>query len=149
MSKHKIEVLTVEVVQFWNFRSRSSITINIFIISVFNLFWLPNFKKSGAFSFGLKCAQALNFDPRSAVSKIIFMINELELLWALNFIALGIFFIFENKFSWNEEIDTCFNVECVFLDEILIFLVITACYRSLLLLPTFSMNEKILLSSFF
>ena len=45
------------------------------------------------------------------------MINELELLWVLNFIALGIFFIFENKFSWNEEIDTCFNVEFVFLDQ--------------------------------
>ena len=113
MSKHKSEVLTVEVFQFWNFRSRSSITINIFIISVFDLFWLPNFKKSGAFSFEIKCAQAFNFDPRSAVSKIIFMINKL----ALNFIALGIFFIFENKFSWNEEIDTCFNIECVFLDR--------------------------------
>ena len=29
----------------------------------------------------------------------------------LNFIALGIYFIFGTKFSWN----ACFNVECVLL----------------------------------
>ena len=33
----------------------------------------------------------------------------------LNFIALGIYFIFGTKFSWNEGIDTCFNVEYVLL----------------------------------
>ena len=33
----------------------------------------------------------------------------------LNFIALGICFIFETKFSWNEGIDICFNVEYVLL----------------------------------
>ena len=32
-----------------------------------------------------------------------------------NFIALGTYFIFGTKFSWNEGIDTCFNVECVLL----------------------------------
>ena len=32
-----------------------------------------------------------------------------------NFIALGTYFIFGTKFSWNEVIDTCFNVECVLL----------------------------------
>ena len=32
-----------------------------------------------------------------------------------NFIALGIYFIFGTKFSCNEWIDTCFNVECVLL----------------------------------
>ena len=30
-----------------------------------------------------------------------------------NFKALGIYFIFGNKSSRNEGIDTCFNVECV------------------------------------
>ena len=48
-------------------------------------------------------------------SNIIFKINELDLLWVLNFITLGIYFIFVTEFSWNEEIDTCFNVECVLL----------------------------------
>ena len=32
-----------------------------------------------------------------------------------NIIALGIYFIFETKFSWNEEIDTSLNVEYVLL----------------------------------
>ena len=48
-------------------------------------------------------------------SNIIFKINELDLLLVLNFITLGIYFIFVTEFSWNEEIDTCFNVECVLL----------------------------------
>ena len=80
-----------------------------------------------------------------------------------NFIALGIYFLFGTKFSWNEGIDTCFNVECVllgrnfdFLSGYLVvtarylvvttgyprYLVVTARYRSLLLVPTFSMNAK-------
>ena len=40
-----------------------------------------------------------------------------------NFIALGIYFIFGTKF--NEGIETCFNVECVFLGG---YLVVTALY---------------------
>ena len=32
-----------------------------------------------------------------------------------NFIAIGIYFLFGTKFFWNEEADTCFNVECVLL----------------------------------
>ena len=32
-----------------------------------------------------------------------------------NFIALAIYFIFGTKFTWNEGIDTCFNVEGVLL----------------------------------
>ena len=32
-----------------------------------------------------------------------------------NFIAIGICFLFGTTFSWNEETDTCFNVECVLL----------------------------------
>ena len=34
-----------------------------------------------------------------------------------NFIALAIYFLFGTKFSWNEGIDVCFNVECVILDH--------------------------------
>ena len=86
------------------------------------------------------------------------MFNELDLLRLLNFIALGIYFIFGTKFSWNEGIDTCFNVECVLLGLNLHFLggyfvftarylmvvarylVVAARYRSLLLVPIFSMN---------
>ena len=32
-----------------------------------------------------------------------------------NFIAIGIYFLFGIKFSWNEETDTCFKFECVLL----------------------------------
>ena len=61
-----------------------------------------------------------------------------------NFIALGIYFIFGIKFSWNERIDTCFNVECVLLgrnfDFVSGYLVVTGRYWWLLLVTTFSMN---------
>ena len=44
----------------------------------------------------------------------------------------------------NSRIDTCFKVECVLLcrnfDFLAGYLVVTACYRSLQLVPTFSMN---------
>ena len=49
-----------------------------------------------------------------------------------NFIALEIYFLFGTKFSWNEGIGTCFNVECALLDRNSDFLggylVVTACY---------------------
>ena len=32
-----------------------------------------------------------------------------------NFIAIGIYFLFGTTFSWNEETDTCVNVECMLL----------------------------------
>ena len=52
-----------------------------------------------------------------------------------NFIAIGIYFIFGTKFSWNEGTDTCFNVECMLLDRNYDFLggylVATAHYLSL------------------
>ena len=72
--------------------------------------------------------------------------------------TLGIYFIFGTKVSWNEGIDTCFNVACVllgrnfdFLGSYLVvnarylvvtvpYLVVTSGYCSLLLVPTFSMN---------
>ena len=51
-----------------------------------------------------------------------------------NFIAIGIYFLSEIKFSWNEETDTCFNVECVLLGRNFDFcggyLVATARYLS-------------------
>ena len=72
---------------------------------------------------------------------------------------MGIYFIFGTRVSWNEGIDTGFNVECMLLGRNFDFffggylvvtaryLVVTACYllvtaryRSLLLAPTFSMN---------
>ena len=87
-----------------------------------------------------------------------------------NLIAIGIYFLFGTKFSWNEETDTCFNVECVLLSRNFSFLggylvdtarylmittgycsspggycslpMVTARYRSLLLVPSFSMNGK-------
>ena len=72
------------------------------------------------------------------------MIKEHDLLWVPNFIALGIYFLFRTKFSWNEGIDTCFNVECVLLGRNLDFLggylVVIARYWWLLLVSTFSMN---------
>ena len=74
---------------------------------------------------------------------IMFMINELDLLWMLHFIAFGIYFPFGTKFYWNEEIDICFSVECVlfchnfdFLGSYCSLLVVTACYSSLLPVPT-------------
>ena len=86
---------------------------------------------------------------------------ELDLLLVPNFITLGIYFVFGTNFSWNERIDTCFNVECVLLGHNFVFLggylavtarylvitggyclllVVTAHYRSLPLIPAFSMN---------
>ena len=51
------------------------------------------------------------------------------------------YFLFGNKFSCNEGIDTCFNVECVLFgrnfDFLTSYLVVTARYRSLLLVPSF------------
>ena len=70
--------------------------------------------------------------------------------------------MFGANFSWNDGIDTCFNVECVLLGRNFDFrgsyLVVTACYLVVTVhylvftcgyyslphywLPTFSMNEK-------
>ena len=100
------------------------------------------------------------------------MINELHLPRVPSFIALGIYFLFGTKFFWNEDNDTCFNVECLLLGRnfdflggylvvtvrclmvttsycsVLVvtarYLVVTARYRSLLLVPTFSMNDTFL-----
>ena len=55
-------------------------------------------------------------------------INEPDLLWVPSFIALGIYFLFGTKFSRNEGIDICFNVEYVLLGRNFDFL---GGYRSL------------------
>ena len=51
-----------------------------------------------------------------------------------NFISIGTYFLFGTKFSWNEETDTGFNVECMLLgcnDDFLGgYLMATACYLS-------------------
>ena len=90
------------------------------------------------------------------------------------FIALGTYFISGTKFFWNELIDTCFNVEYVllgcnfhflggYLEVTVRYLMVTACYcslpggyssllvvtaryRSLLIVPTFTINVKILVA---
>ena len=88
------------------------INSNIFIIRMFDLFWLPNFIKIRHIAISRPNLPKLS---RSAISNIIFIIHKLDLLWVPDFIALGIFFIFGIKFPWDEEIYTCFNVECVLL----------------------------------
>ena len=51
-----------------------------------------------------------------------------------NLIAIGIYLLFGTKFSWNEETNTCFNVECMLLghkyDFLGGYLVATAGYLS-------------------
>ena len=60
------------------------------------------------------------------------MINKLDLFWESNFIALGIYFIFGTKISWNDWIDIYFNVKYLLLGCIFDFLgdslVVTAHY---------------------
>ena len=89
--------------------------------------------------------------------KLQIMINEPDLSWVPNFIALGIYFIFGTKFSWNEGIDICFNVKCVLLGGNFDFLggycslpsgywwllLVTGGYCSLLVVPTFSIYGKL------
>ena len=47
-----------------------------------------------------------------------------------NYIVLGIYFIFVTKFSWNEGIDTCFNMQYVLFSRNVLggYLVIAARY---------------------
>ena len=65
-----------------------------------------------------------------------------------NFIALGIYFIFGTKFFWNVGLILVLMSNMCYLVVILIFLwflVVTAHYCSLLLVPTFNMNSRKLL----
>ena len=99
-----------QILQNCNFGSRSLIPINILIISMFEC---QISKNRARWNFETKSVQVFNFGSRSSISNVIFMIKELNLLWLPNFIALGIYFVFGTKFSWNEGIDTWFNVKCV------------------------------------
>ena len=100
-------------IRFYSFEWRSSNPCTIFLISMFNLFWVPNFIKIGLIV--TKSTQVFNFGWRYAISNIILMIKKLDQLWVTNFIELEIYFIFGTKFCWNEGINTCFNFECVLL----------------------------------
>ena len=88
-----------------------------------------------------------------------------------SFIALGMYFIFGSKYSWNEGSDTCFNVKYVLLSRNFDFfggylvvtarylmvttgylvvtggycslLVVNARYRSLVLVPNFSTSALV------
>ena len=135
-------------IQIYNFGSRSSVPSTIFIIRMFDLHKVSNFEKRwNTLQFWDQICPISGQDPQ--FSNIIVTINKLDLLWVSNFIALGIYFILGTKFSWNEEIDTCFNVECVLLGRNFDFLMVTwwlllftASYRLLLLVTTFSMNVR-------
>ena len=126
---------------------------------MFDLFWFPNFIKNRHIAI---LGPNLSKLSRSDISNIIFMINELDLLWVPNFIALRFISFLGPNFPGMRRfiLVSMSNVRC--LAEILIFLVATAryfvvtagyCsftywlllvvparYRSLLLVPTFSMN---------
>ena len=84
--------------QFWD---KISQILILLIISMCNLFWVPNFIK-------IRNIAILRLNLPKYLIK-----------------ALGIYFIFGTKFFWNEGIDTGFNVKCVLLYLILIFLVFT------------------------
>ena len=95
---------------------------------MFDLFWAQNLINRAYFNFNTKSNQVFNFGSWFAISNIIFMTNKLGLLWLPNFISLGIYYIFGTKFSWNEEIGTCFNIKYVLLGRNFNFLVITTRY---------------------
>ena len=111
-----MEHISVLRPNFANFGSKSSIPINIFIISMFDLIWVPNFIKIRNIAIlRPNLPEVFNFGSRFAISNIIFMINKLYLLCVPTFIALERYFIFGTKFSFNERTDTYFNIECVLL----------------------------------
>ena len=59
---------------------------------------------------------------------------------------MSIYIFFGTNSSWNEGIDTCFNVECVLLGHNFAFLggycLLPSGYYSLLLVSTFSMSTQ-------
>ena len=125
--------------QFWgqisrifNFGSRSSIPINIFIISMFD-FSAKFYKDQAHCNFETKTAQVFNFRSRSTISNITFTINEPDLLWVPLFHSIRNIFQFWNHIflQWRDW-SLCFNVECVLLGRNCDFLgsclVVTAFY---------------------
>ena len=127
---------------------------------MFDLFWVPNFIK-------IKHTAILRPNlPKFLISGHD-MQFQISYLWLMNLSCSDcqISFFMITKFSWNERIDTCFNVECVLLGcnfdflggycllpsgycsllgvtgSYFLLLVVTTSYRLLLLIPPFSMNE--------
>ena len=90
-------------VRIYNFGSRSSVpsTTSIFRFALSAKFW----KSWNILQFWDQICPISGQEPQ--FSNIVFTVNKLDLLWVSNFIALGIYFIFGTKFSWNEGIEKC------------------------------------------
>ena len=114
----------------YNFETKSSISINIFIISKLDLFKLPNFIKIGYVEILRPILpQVFNFSQDSQ--------SQTSYLWLTNSTCFychkfGSILLLGTKLSGNEEIDTCFNVKCVLrrhnFDFLGGYLVVTAHY---------------------
>ena len=116
------------------------------------------------YNFETKSGQVFNFRSRSAISSIIFMINKLDLLWVPNFIALGIYIFLDQIFlEWRDWYILVLMSNMCYLVIILVLfggyavitayslvvtarccllLLVTARYRSLLLVAIFKMNDS-------
>ena len=126
---------------------------------MFDLFCARNFTKIRHITIlGPNLATFLIFS-RCTISNIIFMVDELDLLWMPNFIAWEYTSFLGPSFPGMRELILNLMSNVSYLAVILGFLVVTACYLlvtgcylevlvvtahhpSLLLVPTFSINEK-------
>ena len=132
---------------------------------MFDLFWVPNLIKIGHIAI-LRPTDILTIlrqpggvfiiESRSGIANIIFMINGLDLCWVPNLIALEYISFLGPNFSGIRGLIVALMSNVCYLNVILIFLivtwwllvvycsllVVTACYRSLQLVPNFSMNAK-------
>ena len=112
----------------YNSETKSSISINIFIISKFDLFRLLNFIKIGYVEILRPILpQVFNFGQDSQ--------SQTSYLWLKNSTcfdchSFGSVLLLGTKFCWNEEVDTSFNVKCVLrhhnFDFLGVYLVVTA-----------------------
>ena len=84
---------------------------------MFDLFWLPNFIKIMHISIlrpNLPKLLISGQDPQFQISYL--WLTNLACSWSAKFHSIeNIFHSIGTKLSWNEKIDTCFNVECVLL----------------------------------
>ena len=113
----------------YNFGTKSSISINIFIISKFDLFRLPNFIKIGYVAILQPILpQVFNFGQDSQSQTYLWLTNST----CSDCHSFGSILLFWDQFSWNEGIDTYFNVKCVLrrhnFDFLGSYLVVTALY---------------------
>ena len=72
----------------------------------------------------------------------IFKTDELDLLWVQNFIVLGTYLFLGPDFPGMRGLMLALKSNMCYLAVIFNFLVVTARYRLLLLVPTFSMSAK-------